>query len=178
MLRWLFLSSTSCLLLTACPGPSGTCGPGDVTGSTIAGVGGADTIAYADFTAMENNDCPDPNAPAGVISVTIAGAQSTPAGQAFLSFCLPRPDQLSRSETLTLGSDLQVVDVQGDLGDCQWQAVTAVTGTADLEGYCGVAGGFALTVDGTATLTKHCMTTGGDTPVTVTLSGTALVSGN
>jgi hypothetical protein len=73
---------------------------------------------------------------------------------------------------------VQVIDVQGAFDDgCTWSSASALTGTATFEGFCeqGVAAdGFALTLDGTATVDRACPT-GPSTQVEVTLSGRVAV---
>jgi hypothetical protein len=179
MLRSSFLSSTSVLLLTACPSPDPTCGVGTITASTLGASGGGDTLTYGEWRASNNNDCPDPNAPTDVVSVTINAAQTSPPGTASVGLCLPRPDLVAETgeATLTLGSaDLQVTDVQGALGgaNCRWHDARNLTGTAHLTGFCGAdhPDGFAIAITGTATVTRSC-DGAADEDVTVTLSGAA-----
>jgi hypothetical protein len=177
MLRSSFLFSIS--LLAACPSPAPTCGIGDVTTSTLGASGGGDTVAYGEWRASENNDCPDPAAPSGVVSVTINAAQTSPTGTASFGLCLPRPDLVAESgdATLDLGSaDLQLTDVQGALGgaNCRWHDARNATGSAHFTGFCGAGStdGFAIAVTGTATVTRSC-DGAADEDVTLTLSGAA-----
>ena len=183
MLRWLFLSSTSALLL-GCPGPEPVCGAGDAPADGLTAVEGGVTIRYGDFMASANNDCPAPGG--GVTSVTVFGHQIEPTGNAVIAFCLPRPDALSGEIDLVpvhepaLDSDrVQVVDVEGvPDADCRWSFEGEPDGTATFEGFCdngAHADGFALTLDATLPAVKTC-TGDPDADVEVTLAGTVAVT--
>src|SRR5690242_10767801 len=110
-----FLSITSALLLgatTACCGGNDSCGPGSAAPDGLTLTGSGVNVTYSMLTASANNDCPDPNAPAGVVSLTISGTQ---VGSAFpITFCVPRPDQLG-SGVRQLGTDIKVVDIGADI---------------------------------------------------------------
>src|SRR5688500_19518828 len=69
------------------------CGPGEATGDGMLLSGTGVDVRYHMAIAGENNDCPAPDAPEGVVSVTIAMAQTNGAN-GFLNLCIPRPDLL------------------------------------------------------------------------------------
>jgi hypothetical protein len=124
-----------------------------------------------------------------VVSLTVYGPQATPAGAAFVSLCLPRPDLVRAGDTLPLDPHNQpaldadrvhVVDVQAELADgCRWtlDGAAAPTGTATFAGYCGQGiepEGWALALDGQVTVVETCP--GGlERTLQVTLSGRAAV---
>ncbi len=191
MLRSLFLSSTSLALLAGCPGDDAACeaGPGaGGDGLTVTAEG--TTITYAALAAGANNDCPVDGTPGGVISLTIGGVQSSPAGVGVISFCLPRPDLVDGGGTFPLDPDnhpaladdrVHVIDVDATIdADCTWahDPEDAPDGTATFVGFCahGVDdAGFAMTLDGTLTVTETC-TGSPDRELTVTLGGTVAVT--
>lgn len=157
---------------------SDPCGPGDAAanGLKVQSDDNSLTVAYDTITAGANNDCPDPAAPTGVISLTIAGTQEGSAAP--VVFCVPRPDKL-QSGTLNLGADFQVIDVMAQAGGCTYTVARPVdaTGTARTSGMCeNGAGktGFALTLDSKLTLVKKCAGMP-DARLGVTLAGTFAV---
>ena len=175
------------VLACGCPGDDAVCGPGDAPADGIVASGGGDSFAYGGFLAGQNNDCPAADAPAGVVSVTVFGAQVDPAGSAFLTLCLPRPDLIEGGTAYPLSPDVQpvpaadrvqVIDVDADHeDDCTWSLAGAPSGTATFEGLCDGGAdpaGFALTLDGTVTVEEVCGA-GAPTDVEVTLSGTVRV---
>ncbi|MBX3162214.1 MAG: hypothetical protein KF773_39990 [Deltaproteobacteria bacterium] len=126
----------------------------------ITGTGVA--LTYGDLDAGQNNDCPDPSAPAGVISLTIHGKQE---GSGLpLTFCIGRPDLLAGGLDLgpdTAGTEFRVVDASGSDASCTYTLDTSapITGTASATGLCdnGAApAGFALTIAGSLTLVRTC----------------------
>lgn len=183
MSRSPYLSSISVALLAtgaACCGGGGeTCGPGAAAanGTELAGTGV--DVRYTMLKALVNNDCPDPAAPSGVISVTISGTQE---GTAFpLTLCIPRPDLLA-SQPLALGTDVKIVDLSADLGaGCTLARATsqAPTGTVTATGLCNNGkdpAGFALTFDSDVVPMKR--TCGAQVDVlNLALTGTAAVAG-
>jgi hypothetical protein len=81
------------LALAACPGDDGDgdCGPGATPPDGLRVFGDGFEARYTMLQAGANNDCPDPNAPAGVISLTIAGIQDG-IEPGLITLCVPRPD--------------------------------------------------------------------------------------
>lgn len=180
------------MLLAGCPGddaPPCEPGPGDGgDGLTITAEG--TTVTYAALASGANNDCPVDGTPAGVISLTIGGAQTSPAGVGVISFCLPRPDLVDGGGTFPLDPDnhpalpddrVHVIDVDASIdADCTWShdPEDAPDGTATFSGFCGGGtheDGFALSLDGTLTVTESCAGLP-DRELTVTLGGTVAVT--
>ena len=173
-------------VVTASCSPSDSCGQGTAspTGLTVRGNIGANNalaiINYADLVAGQNNDCPDPNAPAGVISLTVEGEQllDTPK----VSFCISRPDLLG-TKTLQIGTDVVFNALEsnnaGAVGCSLSLPLHATTsGTVTATGVCdnGIGPeGFAITFNGMATLQRTCGTT--VDMVMMNIVGTAAVSG-
>lgn len=171
-------------LLAGCPGDDAVCGFADAPVDGIVVAGGGDSFEYGGFQAGLNNDCP---AQDGVVSVTVFGAQVDPAGAAFVTLCLPRPDLLEGGTAYPLrpdvqpvpaGDRVQVIDVDADhADDCTWGINGTPSGTATFEGLCDGGAdpaGFAVTLDGTVTLREDCPATP-PVDVEVTLSGTVRV---
>lgn len=165
-------------LLSACA-CSDPCGPGDaaVDGLTLTDVADATTTGrIADLVAGANNDCPAADAPAGVVSLTIAGASRD--GARPFTLCVPRPDQLAAGPVDL--ADLRFFDVGATLGGCTLRLAPtpAVTGTLRAAGMCGDGtdpAGFALTFAGELTLTRDCA--GVLDERRVALTGTVAVAG-
>lgn len=173
MWRLASLSITSVVCVWACsdpakPKPDAFCGASGA-GSALSLVAGSATIEYTDLRAGANNDCPDPMAPAGVISMTIQ--RLTPP---LLTICVPRPDKLDGG--LAIGTDVHLVDAGGSAGSCTYQldhTAAAPTGTISSTGLCNNGGSpFTLTIDATFTELRTC---GTQDTVTATLSGTATI---
>lgn len=183
--RLLFLSSISLLLfLAGCPSDDDpTCGPNGAPGSGIV-AGDVDiTITYGNLEAGINNDCPDADAPEGVVSVSIHGVQVDGIG--LLTLCISRPDLIATQEQAlgpdVPGSAVHVVDVTGTFDNCTYELDPnrIPTGKATTSGMCGVNGddpaGFALTLDGSVGLLRMC--TGlPDQTVQVLLTGKVAVA--
>jgi hypothetical protein len=173
MSRSLFLSITSVMALWGCGndcGPMGASDVGLVASSDMV------TLTYGHLSASANNDCPAAGAPAGVVSLTIAGVQTD--GTGLITLCVPRPDQLA-SMALPLGSDVKVVDASGDYMSCTFALDTTriPTGTVKGAGMCGNGtdhAGFQLVFDGGLPLRRTCGATLDS--VAVTLRGTIAVS--
>jgi hypothetical protein len=189
MLHSRCLSSTSLLLAllgAGCPGDDAVCGYGDAPVDGVVVEGDDLRFEYGGFAAGQNNDCPAPSAD-GVVSVTVFGGQVDPAGAAFVTLCLPRPDLIESGTEYPLSPDVQpvpesdrvqVIDVDADHpDDCAWSINGAPSGTASFEGLCGDGAdpaGFALTLDGTITVREDCPATP-PVDVEVTLTGTVRV---
>ncbi len=166
---------------TGCPGGGGeSCGPGDAPATGLVAAGDQVTLTYGNLEGGLNNDCPDPAAPEGVVSMTI----NTPMrGDGILTLCVERPDRLA-NEDLALGltsagSDVRVVDVAGASNNCTFSLdrTRPPTGTASAEGLCKngtTADGFAFVIDGALSLERTCGATV-DT-VAVTLRGRVAVT--
>jgi hypothetical protein len=183
------LPVAGCLLpvlavLAGCPGDDAVCGFGDAPVDGIVVAGGGDSFEYGGFQAGQNNDCP---AEDGVVSVTVFGGQVDPAGAAFVTLCLPRPDLIESGTAYPLTPDVQpvpdtdrvqVIDVDADhADDCAWSINGAPSGTASFEGLCADGAdpaGFALTLDGSITLREDCPAIP-PVDVEVTLGGTVRV---
>jgi len=160
MQRLLFLSITSSLLLLACEGCGGDeCGPGAAPDFGLLASSADVTLNYGNLTSGANNDCPDPMAPSGVVSLTINGTQMGAAS--LLTFCIPRPDQLAGG--VQLGSGFRIIDLNGEANGCTFKYEGApVTGSAQAFGLCDNgkdAAGYSLSIDGFVTLKRTCPTT-------------------
>ena len=184
--RFLSITSSVALGLVACcgnskPKPDAPCGPngapavGLVASSTNPDL----TLTYGNLTAGANNDCPDPSAPAGVVSLTISGPQTDGAG--LVTMCIGRPDLLPQGLTLGFGTDagVQLIDFDGSTENgCTYSLVTTPpTGTVSAGGECdngAGSAGFSLTVSGTVTLMETCGPSTGT--VTAALGGTVAIS--
>lgn len=183
MQRLLFLSSTSLALVTlatlgalsACGDDS--CGPGTAPDFGILASSADVTLNYGNLTSGQNNDCPDPDAPAGVISVTIQGMQLN--GPGLLTLCVGRPDLLAKGSIPLGTAGARIIDLNGaDDAGCMYafDSSRPVTGDVSSSGLCDNGAnpaGYALTVDGNISLKRTCVTTI-DT-IAVSFDGTAAV---
>lgn len=144
-----------------------TCGVGD--GDTvITATGGGLDLSWVDLTSSANNDCPDPAAPSGIISLTLTGMTGDEfPGGGFLTFCIPRIDTLGSSGHDSVGdtlstADLRIVDVNFTLGNgctISRSPGTAVSGTASASGVCANGedpAGYALTLAALFTVDQDC----------------------
>jgi hypothetical protein len=162
-------------LVPACPGGGEDCGPGDAAGDGLVIGNGADvTLRYHMLAAHANNDCPDPAAPQGVISLTIDG-QHVQTGES-ITLCVPRPDLLEDGGAL--GTAVQLIDVNGAQNECTYirNTTTPATGTVRGEGVCDAGNdpaGFALVFDGMVTLDRTCLA--GTETVTLAMTGAVSV---
>jgi hypothetical protein len=171
------------VLAAGCPGDD-SCGPGDAPGDGLTATGNGVDLRYHAMTATPNNDCPDPAAPEGVISLTITGSQVN--GSDAINFCVPRPDQLESDLPLVPNTPghapmtIEVVDINAASGGCTFAFDDAIapTGTAHAEGICTNGtdpAGFALLIAGQVTLERTCGATVDS--VRVDISGTISVAG-
>ena len=143
-------------LAAGCPADD-TCGPGDAPGDGMLLSGSGVEVRYHQAIGAVNNDCPDPAAPEGVISLTISMTQVSGADQ--ITLCVGRPDRLT--ETLTLGTDVEVVDVGGESGGCilSRNTTTPASGTVRADGICENGtdpAGFALEIQGQVSVDRDC----------------------
>lgn len=177
-----FLSSTSLLVLVAgCPSDGESCGPDDAPAVGITASNGTDvTLTYGNLSSLSGNDCPDPMAPSGVVSLSIEGRQE--GGTGLLTFCIPRPDLLKDGRTLgntSSSGQMRVIDFSATANGCTFDDISAMPPTGKGTGF-GVckngtdAAGFALEITGTITATRTCGANV-DT-VSLTLAGKVAVS--
>jgi hypothetical protein len=184
MSRLRFLSSTSVALLAGAATAAGcgddSCGPGGAPEVGLVASGDAVTFTYGQLHGGLNGDCPAAGAPAGVTSLTITG---TAGG--LVTLCVERPDLLARQAQAlgpnVAGSAVHIVDLGGDANSCRFAIDPSqpVAGTASATGLCGNGAdpaGFALVVDGSATLRRTCGSTIDAVPVT--LHGRIAVAAN
>jgi hypothetical protein len=174
MRHLLFLSSISALAASGC---SDDCGPGDAPEFGLVASSAEVTLTYGDLSAGANNDCPDADAPKGVVSLTLEGMQQNATSTtSFVTFCIPRPDQLP--DGVPIGTGFRIIDFRGDKDGCTFEFGGGVpTGIARATGLCDHGqnkAGFALTVDGNLLLRRTCPTAT-DT-IAVALSGTVAVA--
>lgn len=179
------LSRTSAAALVLLAGLAGcsddhSCG---TSGAPAAGlVASADslTLTFGGLTALAGNDCPAPDAPDGVVSLSLEGTQTD--GSGLITLCIPRPDLLADGArslgTATSNAEIRVIDLGGSANNCTYAVNSAqpATGSGGGTGVCenGVdPAGFALTLDGALQLRRTCGTTV-DT-VNVTLRGRVAV---
>jgi hypothetical protein len=166
----------------ACCGDD-SCGPGDAPDTGLVAAGDAIALTYGNLTGGLNNDCPASDAPAGVVSLTIAGMQV--GGSGFITLCVARPDLLA-TQAQALGLDVpdvevRIVDLVGMADSCSFAIDRSqpATGSATASGLCGNGGdaaGFALALDGSLSLTRTCGAT--IDSVRVTLDGRVAVAAN
>lgn len=169
-------------LAAGCSSEDERCGPegapaGDLVVADTAGAGV--TLRYANLAARANNDCPDPAAPAGVISLTLSA--TAVGGTAPLTFCVPRPDLLTGARALA--TDVQVIDVIGADATCTYRQLRTSTasGTVTATGVCNNGrdpAGFALDFAGAVTLERTCGATKDTLPATLTGKVAVLPSNN
>lgn len=134
------------------------CGPGGAPAGDLVVAAEGLTLRYQDLRARANNDCPDPAAPAGVISLTLSVA-SMAVGAPFITFCVPRPDLLDGARAL--GTEVQVIDVFGSDASCSYRQLrgSSPSGTVTASGVCSAgrdAAGFALDFAGEVTIERTC----------------------
>ena len=174
------LAAAAAVAATGCDGDE--CGPGGAPRSGLLASSDMVTLDYGDLSGLVGNDCPDPAAPAGVISLSIEGRQTgDPAG--LITLCVPRPDLLMDGDR-TLGArlssaDVRIIDLQGNANGCSFTLDTTQqpTGAARATGVCDNGdspAGFALSLDGALTLRRTCGAT--IDAISVTLRGRVAVS--
>jgi|SRR5579862_5832236 len=182
MSRSRYLSASSIIGLalgSACCGGGDTCGPGSAAPDGLELAGTGVDVHFSGFGASSNHDCPDANAPAGVTSLTITGAQSTSTFPAV--FCIPRNDLLG-VQGLALGTDVEIIDLTADIGSgCTIALGTtpAPTGTVTATGVCGDGtdhAGFALTFENGVVPVKRTCGSQVDM-LSLALTGTVAIAG-
>jgi hypothetical protein len=168
----------ACLLLCLCACSGGgdkVCtAPPDAGVDGILVTVGADSLPYGSFKWGANNDCPQ--AGSSVVSVTIIGEQVGGGGSFGMGFCLPRPDLID-AQAVSLADDtkLRFESLTGEVGGCVIAKAGTPSGTATFEGFCSEAGAsYNVRLDGQVAGTSQCGS-GPTTPVTLVLSGTAVV---
>ena len=157
----LCLSSISLGVLAGCPSDGPAVGPKAHPHGITASNGSDITLTFGALSSLAGNDCPDPDAPAGVVSLSIEGTLVGDTGR--ITFCIPRPDLLADGRALGTTSTWRdaVVDFRGAANGCTFARDTAKppTGTGTGTGVCknGTdAAGFALEVAGTVHVKRTC----------------------
>lgn len=176
----LCLSSISLVALAGCPSEGDSCGPDDAPATGITGSNADVMLAYGNLSSLSGNDCPASDAPSGVISLSIEGTQV--GGTGLLTFCIPRPDLLSKGRALgTTASmgEIRIVDFSGMANGCTFALDSTMppTGTATGTGVCKNGtdpAGFALALTGTVNLRRTCGAT--IDSVALTLAGKVAVT--
>ncbi|MEZ4362641.1 MAG: hypothetical protein R3B48_20790 [Kofleriaceae bacterium] len=160
--------------VAACSSDAPMCGPpaGATAASMVTAVGGGVTLAFHQLRARRNNDCPAPDAPAGVVSVTISGVQV--GGTAPLTLCVPRPDLLRGARQI--GVELELIDMSAVVDACSYRLALpiAATGAVTATGVCDdgrAPAGFGLDFDVQAAVERTC----GQTRDTLQMTLTGLV---
>jgi hypothetical protein len=162
------------LALAGCS--SDDCGPHGAPVDGLTAMGSGAMLTFSGLRAGPNNDCPDPAAPKGVISLTI---DTPPMSTNVFTVCIPRPDKLGH-QALAFPGDVKLIDVTGSDASCSYMLDFTVqpTGTLTAAHVCGngsSSAGFAMTVDAMASLQRTCGTTVDTIPVSLT--GTIAVAG-
>ncbi len=173
MWRLLFLSSISALISTGC---SDDCGPGDAPAFGLLASSADVTLDYGNLQSGANNDCPDPDAPSGVVSLTISGTQMD--SPSIITFCVPRPDLLQTMDQ-PIGSGFRIIDFNGEKDGCTftYESSRPATGNAHAVGMCDngeSSAGWALAISGNISLRRTCPTMT-DT-IALTLDGNVAVT--
>jgi len=181
--RVLALAGLAAAATTAAAGCSDdACGTGGAPRAGLVAAGEDVSLDFGELSGLLGNDCPDPAAPAGVISLSIEGRQTgDPAG--LVTLCIPRPDLLMEGDrslgTTTSAADVRIIDLRGSSNNCMLSldSTQPPTGTARATGVCDNGDspdGFALVLDGGIALRRTCGAT--TTTVTATLRGRVAVA--
>lgn len=151
------------------------CGPGGAPSSGLLAASDTATLSYGDLSGLLGNDCPDPAAPEGVISLSIEGRQKDdPTG--LITLCVPRPDLLMSGDrtlgTTLLPADIRIIDLRGNANNCSFtlDSTRMPTGAAQATGVCDNGDspdGFALSIDGALSMLRTCGGTMEVVPVTL-----------
>jgi hypothetical protein len=149
---------------TGCGSSDNRCGPGDAPEVGLAVTSNAATLSFGDLTSSRNNDCRTSDAPDGIVSVTLFGAET--GGTGTITLCIARPDLLAQQaqplvqEVPGMGG-VHLVNLNATAAGCSFVIDTSkpITGNATSSGLCDNGSnpaGFALTLDGTLSLTRTC----------------------
>ena len=175
MLRSLFLLITS-LGVVGCGDDS--CGPGDAPATGLIAGDSDFTLNFGNIESGRNNDCVDPAAPEGVISLTLQGTQVGGTGR--ITLCVGRPDLWEKQALPLGGTSIQIVDLRGDdAAGCtyDYEPSRPPTGTISTKGMCDAGqgdNGYAIVADGIVSFNRVCPTVS-DT-ISVSLGGTVAVT--
>jgi hypothetical protein len=159
-------------LAAGCSGDDSSCGSPGSAGFGMSVSSDEVNLVYGGFTASANNDCPGVNPPAGVISLTINGAQmSTVPAAGLITLCVPRPDELGAA--VQLGTDVKIVEITGMDENCNYTLDSGhiPTGTVQGIGVCANGtdtAGFGLIFNGFIGLRRTCATTTDSVSVGIT----------
>jgi hypothetical protein len=158
------------------------CGPGGAPETGLVASSDMVTLSYGALTGLLGNDCPAPDAPEGVISLSVEGRQ-TGSPSSLITLCIPRPDLLMQGDrtlgTATSNADVRIIDLTGDADGCTFtlDSTRPPTGGVQATGVCDNGDspdGFAIAFDAAISLRRTCGTTV-DT-VAVTLRGRVAVA--
>jgi hypothetical protein len=163
------------VLVAGCSDSASTCGSQGSPGDGLTVTVDTTELRYEQLLASANNDCPAPDAPEKVVSLTVSGHQV--GGLSPLTLCIARPDLLT--DAVPLGTAVEIVDVSAELKDCSFSfsRTTPPTGTVSSEGYCDDGthpDGFTLVVSGELALERTCL--GGTDVVTAAIAGRVAVA--
>ncbi len=167
------LGLVACLAasLAGC-GDDGNCGSAGSSEFGLVVSSDQVSLAYGDLVAGANNDCPAADAPSGVVSLTVTGAEMTTTTTAgLITLCIPRPDQLGSDGAL--GSAVKIIDLTAMDATCSYtyDATHLPTGTVHGLGVCGNGidpAGFGLVFDGYIGLRRTCAGTTDSVSVGIT----------
>jgi hypothetical protein len=156
----------------------GECGPGDEPGGGVTVTAGDTTVTYGAFTSSPNHDCTVEGHPT---SLTLESLQTDPAPSRpfYMTFCLPRPDELAPG-TISLADDrlIEVVDVFAEVDGCvlSFDRTLPPDGSVTIAGYCREGlhpDGYAISLAGSLPGVRTC--DGDAEPIELTLGGVAAV---
>ncbi|MGE0549599.1 MAG: hypothetical protein AB7O24_08480 [Kofleriaceae bacterium] len=181
LLTSLSLCLSSISLVAACNGEDDTCGASGAPDVGLLASSADATLTYGNLSALAGNDCPAPDAPEGVISLSIEGMQVDGAG--LITLCIPRPDLLMDGER-TIGitssmADIRIIDLTGAFEGCTFALDTTrpPTGHMVASGVCANGedpAGFKLEAHGNVSLRRTCGST--IDSIALALSGSVKVS--
>jgi hypothetical protein len=145
-------------IISSSLGCSDNCGPHGAPVDGLIASSDQVTLTYGHLVAGANNDCPDPMAPSGVISLTIMGAQTD--GTGLVTMCIPRPDSLT-DHSLAFGTEVKLIDLSGSDAMCTYtiDSTRPEAGTVQSNHMCGNGtnkAGFELIMNGALSLSRTC----------------------
>ena len=168
-------------------GDDSSCGIG---GAPVDGITASNVdvqFVFTAFTAGPNHDCPVPDAPAGVESLTIQSMQEN--GTGLFTACVPRPDLFTAEQAIgtTMTAAFSLVDLSGiATNGCKYTIDRSIppTGMANADGICNAGtnkAGFALNLDGAVSIKQitpqpATCTAPSSTTFAVTLKGRTAVT--